>query len=207
MRQIGMSIHTPVSFKGRRFLRALVTLVIASVISVNWSSVAVAVADPGILPPLYCAFDDEPRTAVVSVEGLVVLNGTKATAHQFQSADVGQPKPEYRFVDGPTLIVNEPDQPGNRAAFLEQSLGACVRAPRGFVPRRVRSAGALSQRASTKSPTSGTLSGQQIVFVGAVKKGWREVFAPTPRAGGFGLVVSRGWVKAGAVASGPLATF
>jgi hypothetical protein len=224
MRQIRMPSKTPDPCRTPRWFRArlysrlsclyclsrlsrsgLIVVLLGSGLAIGANAAAVAVGNPSVLPALYCAFDEEPRTALLSTEGLVVVNGTKATAHQFRSADVAQSKPEYRFVNGPTLVVNEPNEPGNRAALLDASLGACLRAPKGFVPRRVRIAATAYQTGSAKSSTIAKLATQQIVFVGAVKKGWREVFMPVPRANGFGLVVSQGWVKSGVVGTGPLA--
>jgi hypothetical protein len=208
MLNITMTNTTPRTYRSMSYvLRALIVLLISSVLGIGTNSTAFAVGNPGSLPSFYCVFDEEPRTALLSTEGLVVINGTKATAHQFQSADVAQPKPEYRFVNGPTLIINEPDEPGNRAALLGESFGACLRAPQNFVPRAARSAAKVYSTASTKSSAVTTLTAKQIIFVGPVKKGWREVFLPTARAKGPGLIVRSGWVNTNALGASPIATF
>jgi hypothetical protein len=181
-------------------------LTTAVVLGVGTNPPAFAVGNPSTLPSFYCVFDEEPRTALLSTEGLIVVNGTKATAYQFQSADVAQPKPEYRFVNGPALIINEPDEPGNRAALLGDAFGACLKAPQNFVPRATRSAAKVHSTASTKSTTVTTLTAKQMVFVGAAKKGWREVFVPMARSQGPGIVVRNGWINTNAVETRPLAT-
>jgi hypothetical protein len=196
--------HSP-RHSQRILRRVLISSVCSFVLGASTNSVALAVGNPSTLPSFYCSFSEEPRTALLSTEGLVVVNDTKATAYQFQSADVAQPKPEYRFVKGPTLTINEPDEPGNRAAFLDDSLGACARAPQDFVPRAARVSTKMYSTASTKSATVTTLAAKQIVFVGAAKKGWREVFVSTPRATGLGLVTRSGWVSTSAVETRPVA--
>ncbi len=184
----------------RRVASVLATVVMTAGFAVGMKSTALAVANPEKLPSLSCTFDDEPRSAFLSVEGLVVINKSKLTAFQFQSADVSTSKPEYRFVKGPTLTVNEPDEPGQRAALLGEAFGACVKAPQGWVPRRARIASKVHSSASAKSATVASVTASQILFAGPIKKGWREVFVVTERQ------VTRGWITAGGVDKRMLAT-